>query len=62
MSFGALSEAAVRALSVGAANADIYLNTGEGVLSPYHLAGGGELIFQLGPAKYGARDVARNLD
>lgn len=62
MSFGALSEAAVRALSVGAANADIYLNTGEGGLSPYHREGGGELIFQLGPAKYGARDADGNLD
>jgi len=62
MSFGALSEAAVRALSVGAENADIYLNTGEGGLSPYHLSGGGELIFQLGPAKYGARGVDGHLD
>ena len=62
MSFGALSEAAVRALAIGAASANIYLNTGEGALSPYHLSGGGELIFQLGPAKYGARDIDGNLD
>ena len=62
MSFGALSEAAVRALSVGAASAEIYLNTGEGGLSPYHLAGGGDIIFQLGPAKYGCRDQDGHLD
>jgi len=62
MSFGALSAAAIRALAAGAAEADIYLNTGEGALSPYHLSGGGELIFQLGPAKYGVRDAEGHLD
>ncbi len=56
MSFGALSAPAVRALSVGAAKAGIWLNTGEGGLSPYHLEGGGDLIFQIGTAKYGVRD------
>ncbi|HHM04423.1 MAG TPA: FMN-binding glutamate synthase family protein [Gammaproteobacteria bacterium] len=56
MSFGALSAPAVRALARGAAAAGIWMNTGEGGLSPYHLEGGGDLIFQIGTAKYGARD------
>jgi len=56
MSFGALSAPAVRALSIGAARAGIWLNTGEGGLSPYHLEGGGDLVFQIGTAKYGVRD------
>ncbi|TXS96050.1 FMN-binding glutamate synthase family protein [Parahaliea maris] len=56
MSFGALSEPAVRALSRGAAKAGIWLNTGEGGLAPYHLEGGCDLIFQIGTAKYGVRD------
>ena len=53
MSFGALSAAAVRALAVGAAEAQCYINTGEGGLSEHHLSGGGDVIFQIGPAKYG---------
>ncbi len=56
MSYGAVSAPAVRALSRGAAEAGIWMNTGEGGLSPYHLEGGGDLIFQIGTAKYGVRD------
>jgi glutamate synthase domain-containing protein 2 len=56
MSFGALSAPAIRALSMGAAEAGIWLNTGEGAMSPYHLEGGCDVIFQLGTAKYGVRD------
>jgi glutamate synthase domain-containing protein 2 len=33
-----------------------WLNTGEGGLSPYHLEGGADIVFQLGTAKYGVRD------
>jgi glutamate synthase domain-containing protein 2 len=62
MSFGALSGAAIRALSSGAAQAGIWLNTGEGGLSPYHLEGGCDLIFQIGTAKYGIRDERGRLD
>lgn len=61
MSYGAISKPAVLALSRGAALAGCWLNTGEGGLSPYHLEGGGDLVFQLGTAKYGARDQAGNL-
>lgn len=56
MSYGAISKPAVRALSLGAAQADCWLNTGEGGLSPYHLEGGCDLIMQIGTAKYGIRD------
>ncbi|TAJ20745.1 MAG: FMN-binding glutamate synthase family protein [Dehalococcoidia bacterium] len=62
MSFGALSAAAVTALAEGAAEAGAYINTGEGGLSPYHLAGGGDVVFQIGPAKYGVRTPDGALD
>ncbi len=55
MSYGALSKPAVRALSKGAAKARIWINTGEGGVSPYHLEGGGDVVFQIGTAKYGVR-------
>jgi glutamate synthase domain-containing protein 2 len=56
MSFGALSRPAVRALSQGAKKAGCWMNTGEGGLSPYHLEGGCDIVFQIGTAKYGVRD------
>ena len=56
MSYGALSKPAVRALSKGAAKAGCWMNTGEGGLSPYHLEGGCDLVFQIGTAKFGVRD------
>lgn len=61
MSYGALSSAAVRALSRGAASAGIWMNTGEGGLSPYHKEGGCDIIYQIGTAKYGVRDEQGNL-
>jgi glutamate synthase domain-containing protein 2 len=56
MSFGAISQPAVSALSRGAALAGCWMDTGEGGLSPYHLDGGCDVIMQIGTAKYGARD------
>jgi glutamate synthase domain-containing protein 2 len=41
--------------------AGCWLNTGEGGLSPYHLEGGGDLVFQMGTAKYGVRDLEGHL-
>ena len=61
MSFGAISVPAVRALSNGAHKANIWMNTGEGALSPYHLEGGCDIVFQIGTAKYGVRDEAGKL-
>lgn len=61
MSYGALSKPAVRALSKGAAEVGCWMDTGEGGLSPYHLEGGCDVIFQIGTAKYGVRDEQGNL-
>lgn len=61
MSFGAISQPAVRALSRGAAMAGCYMDTGEGGLSPYHLEGQCDVIFQIGTAKYGVRDAQGKL-
>ena len=61
MSFGAISKPAVLALSSGSRMAGNWMNTGEGGLSPYHLEGGADIVFQLGTAKYGVRDEQGNL-
>ena len=61
MSFGAISAPAVRSLSRGAAVAGCWMDTGEGGLSPYHLEGGGDIILEIGTAKYGVRDAQGNL-
>lgn len=61
MSYGAISRPAVLALSKGAKMAGCWLNTGEGGLSPYHLQGGADIVFQIGTAKYGVRDEAGKL-
>jgi len=62
MSYGAISKPAVRALSHGAAKAGIWMNTGEGGLSPFHLEGGCDIVYQIGTAKYGVRDAHGALD
>ncbi len=56
MSYGAVSKPAVIALSHGARKANAWINTGEGGLSPYHLEGGADIVFQIGTANYGVRD------
>ncbi len=61
MSYGAISKPAVQALSYGAHKAGAWMNTGEGGLSPYHLEGGADIVFQIGTAKYGVRDEHGNL-
>jgi glutamate synthase domain-containing protein 2 len=62
MSYGAISAPAVRALSRGARMAGMWMNTGEGGMSPYHLEGEADLVFQIGTAKFGVRDADGNLD
>jgi len=62
MSFGAISKPAVLALSRGAKKAGIWMNTGEGALSPWHLEGGADIVYQIGTAKYGVRDSDGQLD
>ena len=61
MSYGALSKPAVQALSRGAAKSGCWLNTGEGGLSPYHLEGGCDIVFQIGTAKFGVCDGEGNI-
>ena len=62
MSYGAISKPAVLALSNGARMAGAWMNTGEGGLSPYHLQGGADIVFQIGTAKNGVSDLDGNLD
>lgn len=62
MSYGALSIPAVRALSEGAKMAGVWINTGEGGLSPYHLESGADIVFQIGTAKYGVRKKEGGFD
>lgn len=61
MSYGAISKPAVQALSRGAKEAGVWLNTGEGGLSLFHLEGGCDVVFQIGTAKYGVRDAEGGL-
>lgn len=62
MSYGAISSPAITALSNGAKQANCWMNTGEGGLSPFHLMGGCDIVFQIGTAKNGVRDIKGNLN
>lgn len=62
MSFGSLSSHAILALSHGAKAGGFYHNTGEGGISPYHLEGGADLVWQIGTGYFGCRDEEGNFD
>ncbi|WP_299669507.1 FMN-binding glutamate synthase family protein [uncultured Ruegeria sp.] len=62
MSYGAISIPAVRALSQGAKKAGMWINTGEGGLSPYHLESGADVVFQIGTGKFGVRKPEGGFD
>ncbi len=62
MSYGAISKPAVLALSNGSRMAGNWMNTGEGGVSPWHLEGGADIVFQIGTAKYGVRDEHGGID
>ncbi|MFQ5719071.1 MAG: FMN-binding glutamate synthase family protein [Acidobacteriota bacterium] len=62
MSFGALGKNAIRALNRGARMGGFAHNTGEGGLSPYHLAEGGDLIWQVGTGYFGCRTLEGDFD
>ena len=62
MSFGALSGNAIEALSGGAARGGFAHDTGEGGISPYHLRGGGDLIWEIGSGYFGCRDADGRFD
>jgi glutamate synthase domain-containing protein 2 len=56
MSYGALGENAITALSKGIGMAQgAWMNTGEGGLSEHHLAGGADIIAQIGSGLFGFR-------
>lgn len=55
LSFGALSQNAIRALNRGAKIGGFAHNTGEGGLSRYHLMEGGDIIWQIGTGYFGCR-------
>lgn len=54
MSFGSLSENAVKALNIGAKKGGFYHNTGEGGLTEFHLQGG-DVTWQIGTGYFGCR-------
>ncbi len=62
MSYGTLSPQALRALSKAAALGGFAFNTGEGGLSPDHLSGGGDVVWQIGTGYFGCRNAKGELD
>ncbi|WP_025605871.1 FMN-binding glutamate synthase family protein [Pontibacter actiniarum] len=60
MSYGSLSKTAITALSAGAKLGGFAHNTGEGGVSPFHIEGGGDLIWQIGTGYFGCRDKQGN--
>lgn len=62
MSFGALSANAIRALNQAAARGKFFHDTGEGSISPYHRAGGGDLVWEIGSGYFGCRDARGYFD
>ena len=61
-SFGALSPPANQSLSAGAKLGGFAHNTGEGSLSKYHLAGGGDTIWQIATGYFGCRNADGQFD
>lgn len=55
MSFGSLGAHAIEALNRGAAKGGFYHDSGEGGVSRYHKAGGGDLVWELGSGYFGCR-------
>src|SRR4029078_3067341 len=62
MSFGALSPNAVRALNGGAKKGGFAHDTGEGGVSPYHRAMGGDIIWEIGSGYFGCRHLDGTFD
>lgn len=62
MSFGALGGAAIRAMNLGASRGGFAHDTGEGGLSRYHRAHGGDLIWQIGTGYFGCRTPDGHFD
>ena len=61
-SFGSLSPSAIHSLNAGAALGKFSHNTGEGSLSKYHQAGGGDIVWQISTGYFGCRKSDGHLD
>ena len=57
-----MSGNAIEALNGGAARGGFAHDTGEGGISPYHLRGGGDLIWEIGSGYFGCRDADGRFD
>jgi glutamate synthase domain-containing protein 2 len=62
MSFGALGAPAVEAMNLGAKTGGFAHDTGEGGISRYHRAHGGDLIWQIGTGYFGCRAADGGFD
>ena len=62
MSFGSLSQTAIKALNSGAKKGGFAHNTGEGGISTYHKEAGGDLIWQIGTGYFGCRNSEGGFD
>jgi glutamate synthase domain-containing protein 2 len=62
MSYGSLSKNAITALNAGAKIGGFAHNTGEGGVSPFHLASGGDLVWQIGTGYFGCRAADGTFD
>ncbi|MEO1027890.1 MAG: FMN-binding glutamate synthase family protein, partial [Pseudomonadota bacterium] len=62
MSFGSLGAKAIESLNRGAAKGGFYHDTGEGGVSRYHKAGGGDLVWELGSGYFGCRSHDGDFD
>ncbi|MEO0817924.1 MAG: FMN-binding glutamate synthase family protein [Pseudomonadota bacterium] len=62
MSFGSLGAKAIEALNRGAAKGEFYHDSGEGGISRYHKAGGGDLVYELGSGYFGSRAADGSFD
>lgn len=56
MSYGALSPTAIEALNKGAKQGGFAHTTGEGSISRFHRAGGGDLVWQIASGYFGCRN------
>ncbi|MEL6860750.1 MAG: FMN-binding glutamate synthase family protein [Pseudomonadota bacterium] len=62
MSFGSLGAHAIEALNRGAAKGGFFHDSGEGGVSRYHKAGGGDLVWELGSGYFGCRNSDGSFD
>ena len=62
MSYGSLSQQAIRSLNGGAKLGGFYHNTGEGGVTPHHLDPGGDVVWQIGTGYFSCRHLDGTFD